>query len=48
LHCSAPRLRCAKPGGFKDSVASERGSTFTIRLRRIVEAAKEGAVPQPA
>jgi len=25
-----------------------RGSTFTIRLPRIVEAPKEGAVPQPA
>ena len=25
-----------------------RGSTFTIRLPRIVEASKEGAVPQPA
>jgi signal transduction histidine kinase len=24
-----------------------RGSTFTIRLPRIVEAPKEGAVPQP-
>jgi signal transduction histidine kinase len=26
----------------------EKGSTFTIRLPRIVEAPKEGAVPQPA
>jgi signal transduction histidine kinase len=25
-----------------------RGSTFTIRLPRIVEVPKEGAVPQPA
>jgi signal transduction histidine kinase len=25
-----------------------RGSTFTIRLPRIVEAPKEGPVPQPA
>ena len=28
--------------------APGRGSTFTIRLPRIVEAPKEGAVPQPA